>query len=186
MIELNILVWSLAAFFAYLGWRRGWTKEVISLAGIMLGLFALFQFDNLIRGQFLVAFPNEQKFVMQTVLFLIIVLLAYQTRAIVGRDVGRAMGDSGRDPLQTKALGAIVGFANGYLIGGTIWYFLDINRLPSGQYPLDPFVVAPLAGTASAAALSNLPLYVLTNNGANGDLLSLAVVALFVIVLALI
>lgn len=186
MIELNILVIALAVFFGYLGWQRGWTKEVISLAGIMLALFAMYQFDNLIRGQLLVAFPNDQRFLIQTIMFLIVVMLAYQTRAIVGRDVGRAMGDTGRDPLQTKALGMLVGLANGYLIGGSIWYFLDINRLPTGQYPLDPFVIAPPPGTASAALLTNLPLYVLTNNGTNGDLLSLVVVVLFVVVLAMI
>lgn len=186
MIELNILVIVLALFFGYLGWQRGWTKEIISLAGIMLALFAIYQFDNLIRGQLLVAFPNDQRFLIQTILFLVVVMLAYQTRAIVGRDVSRVMGDSGRDPLQTKALGMLVGLVNGYLIGGSIWYFLDINRLPTGQYPLDPFVIAPPPGTASAATLSNLPLYVLTNNGTNGDLLSLVVVVLFVIVLAMI
>lgn len=186
MIELNILVWALAAFFGFLGWRRGWTKEVISLAGIMLGLFGIYQFDNVLRGQLLVAFPADQRFYIQMLLFLLVVGLAYQTRAIVGRDVGRANSDNSRDPLQTKALGMLVGFTNGYLIGGTIWYFLDINRLPGGQYPLDPYITAPIVGTASAAAVANLPLYVLTNNGTNGDLLSLGVVALFVVVLALI
>ena len=182
MIELNILVWSLAVVFAVLGWRRGWTKEVISMAGIVLGLFGLFQFDNVIRGQLLLAFPNDQRFYIQTILFLIIVGLAYDDR--IGRQTSQRPDN--RDPLQTKALGALVGFANGYLIGGTIWYLLDINRLPNGQYPLAPYIVAPPPGTASAAAIANLPLYVLTNNGTNGDLLSLAVVVLFVFVLALI
>jgi uncharacterized membrane protein required for colicin V production len=186
VIELNILIWALAIFFGYLGWNRGWTKEIISTAGIVLALFALFQFDNVLRGQILVAFPNDQKFAIQTILFLTVCFFAYQTRALVGNDAGRARGDSGRDPLQTKALGAIVGFLNGYMIGGTIWYFLDINRLPSGQYPLDPFVIAPIVGTASAQAIPNLPLYLLTQNGANGDLLSLIVVALFIMVLVMI
>jgi hypothetical protein len=186
MIELNILVWSMAVFFAYLGWGRGWTKEIISLAGIMLGLFAIFQFDNVIRGGFLAGFTPDWRFYMQTALFLAIVFFSYQTRALVGGDANRARGDSGRDPLQAKALGAIVGFINGYAIGGTIWYFLDINRLPNGQYPLDPFVIAPLAGTASAQAVPNLPLYLLTQNGTNGDLLSFMVVALFIFVLIMI
>ncbi len=186
MIELNILVWLLSAFFAYVGAMRGWTKEVISLAGVILGLFALYQFDTLIRQTLLLAVPNDQKFYLQSVFFLVIVFFAYQQRALVGNDANRARGDSGRDPLQTRILGAIVGFVNGYLISGSIWYFLDINRLPTGQYPLSPYVIAPLTGTASAQALPNLPLYLLTQNGANGDLLSLLVVVLFVIVLIMI
>ena len=187
MVELSVLVWLLAAFFGYVGSIRGWTKEVISMAGIVLGLFALYQFDTLIRLTLFGALPNDQKFYLQSILFLMIVFFAYQTRAIVGGEARRARsGSEGRDPLQTRALGAIVGFINGYLVGGTIWYFLDINRNPGGLYPLDPFVIAPPAGTVSAVTVNQLPLYVLTQNGANGDLLSLAVVVLFIIVLILI
>lgn len=182
MIELSLLVWVLSAFFAYVGWTRGWTKEVISMAGIVLGLFALYQFDFLIRQTLFGDLPLDQKFYLQTILFLVIVFFAYQTRALDIRDT------SNRDILQTRVLGALVGFANGYLISGTIWYFLDINRIggAGGAYPLTPFIVAPPAGTTSAAALSNLPLYLLTNNGTNGDLLSLAVVVLFIVVLVII
>lgn len=188
MIELSVLVWSFAAFFAYVGSLRGWTKEIISLSGVVLALFALYQFDDVLRGTLFIALPNDQKFLLQTIIFLVIVFFAYQTRAIVGAEATapRGRGDSGRDPLQAKVLGGLVGFLNGYLIAGTVWYFLDINRLPSGQYPLDPYVIAPLAGTASAQALPNLPLYLLTQNGTNGDLLSLSVVVLFVLVLVLI
>ena len=83
-------------------------------------------------------------------------------------------------------LGALAGGVNGYLIFGTIWYLLDINRLATGQYPLDPYIVAPIAGTPSAGTVPNLPLYLLTNNGANGDLLSLLVIGLFIWVLVMI
>lgn len=187
MIELSVLVWGFAAFFAYVGSLRGWTKEIISLSGVVLALFALYQFDDVLRGTLFIALPNDQKFLLQTLIFLVIVFFAYQTRALVGTEATtRGRGDAGRDPLQAKVLGGLVGFLNGYLIAGTVWYFLDINRLPLGQYPLDPYVVAPFAGTASAQALPNLPLYLLTQNGTNGDLLSLSVVALFVLVLILI
>jgi len=187
MVELSLLVWLFAAFFAYVGALRGWTKEIISTAGIILGLFALYQFDTLIRETLFGGLPLDQTFYLQSILFLVIVFFAYQTRALVGADIRSGRVGEGRDPLQSQILGAIVGFINGYLISGSIWYFLDINRIvPGGAYPLDPFVTAPALGTASAEALQNLPLYVLTQNGASGDLLSLAVVVLFVIVLVLI
>lgn len=186
MIELNVLVWVLAGFFSYLGFQRGWTKELISMAGIILGLFAIYQFDTLIRVTLFGDLPPDQRFYLQTVIFLAIVLFAYQTRALIGADAQRGRGNSGRDPMQSRVLGAIVGFANGYLVGGTIWYFLDINRTATGAYPLTPYVITPPPGSASAAALPNLPLYLLTQGGQNGDLLSLAVVVLFIIVLILI
>jgi hypothetical protein len=85
-------------------------------------------------------------------------------------------------------LGGLMGFVNGYLIMGTLWYFLDINRISDGNlYPLDPYVVAPPPGSPSAEVLSTLPLYVLGGGPAgSGDLLALAVIALFLVVLVVI
>ena len=180
MVELSILVWVLAVFFAFVGWSRGWIKEIIALAGIILGLFAMNEFQVLFNNTF-DDLPPDQRFYLQSILFLLIVFFAYQTRALEG---GR--GRTGRDETQSKALGALVGFANGYLVGGTLWYFLLVHPNAQGNYALAPHVVAPPPGTASAAAAGgNLPLQVLTT-GNNGDLLSLLVVGLFVLVLVLI
>ena len=55
------------------------------------------------------------------------------------------------------------------------------------EYPLRPFIEAPLAGSPSASAIGALPLYVLAGGpGGDGSLLSLVVIVLFVIVLILI
>lgn len=188
MLELVTLVWVFVAFFAFMGLQRGWTKEIISMSGVILGLFALHQFDTAIREQFLAEFTPDQKFYFQTALFLLIVFFAYQTRALVGSDAREAITGDGRDALQTRVLGAIVGGFNGYLISGTVWYFLHINRnVATGAYPLEPYIVAPAAGSLSAQNIGNLPLYVLAQGpGTTGDLLSLLVIILFVVVLVLI
>lgn len=179
MIQLSTLLWGFSLVFAVIGYLRGLPKELISLAGIVLALFALFQFDNALRGIFLANVPGMQKFVVQSLIFLGIVFFAYQTRAL-GRRLN--VSESGRDSLQSTTLGALVGFLNGYLIFGSIWYFMHIN-----DYPLSPFIEAPLAGSPSAATISNLPLYVLAGGpGGDGSLLSLVVIVLFVIVLVLI
>jgi hypothetical protein len=179
MIQLSTLLWGFAIVFGVIGYMRGLSKELISLAGIILALFALFQFDQGLRGILLANVPGMQRFIIQCILCLGIVFFAYQTRAI-GRRLN--VTESGRDNLQSTVLGAIVGFANGYLIFGSIWYFMHIN-----EYPLAPFIDAPLAGSPSAATISSLPLYVLAGGpGGDGSLLSLVVIVLFVIVLILI
>jgi len=181
MIELSLLVYAMTGFFAYIGFNRSLSKELISLSGVILGLFTLHQFDTLIRQTLLAGLSVSQVFFVQCIIFLVIVFFAYQTRVKIGGGTG------GRDPLQAKVLGAIVGGVNGYLISGTIWYFLDINRTSANTYPLDPFITAPVVGSVSAQTVSNLPLYVLAQGpGSNGDLLSLAVIVLFVIVLVVI
>lgn len=182
MLELVTLVWVFVIFFGAVGLQRGWTKEIIALAGITLGLFALHQFDATLRQQLLASFSPQQKFLAQAAILLLIAFFAYQTRALIGSDAQAADGEEGRDALQTRVLGGIVGGTNGYLISGSIWYFLHIN-----DYPLAPFIVAPANESLSFATVTKLPLFVLAQGpGSPGDLLSLLLIVLFVVVLILI
>ena len=80
--------------------------------------------------------------------------------------------------MQSSVLGAIMGFINGYLIWGSVWYFMHPD------YPLSPYISAPLPGSASARLVDSLPLAILSSG--DGNLLAGAVIVLFVIVLIVI
>jgi hypothetical protein len=176
MIQLAGLMWAMAIIFGVIGYMRGLSKELISLSGIILALFALFQYDTLLRGTLLAVLPADQKFYIQTIIFLLIVFFAYQTRALSKKETDN------RDPAQSSILGGIVGFVNGYLIWGTIWYFMHING-----YPLSPYIIAPPPGSPSQQTIGALPLYVLAGGpGGNGNLLAFAVIVLFLFVLIVI
>ena len=180
MVDLSCLLWIFIALFAYIGYGRGWGKELISLASIVLALFALNQFDTLIRFSLFGALPADQIFWVQVILFLAIVFFGYQSRAI--DRIGGRVARGGRDQVQTSILGALVGAVNGYLVFGSIWSFLDIN-----SYPLSPFVTQPVAGTPSGDTIGSLPLYVLAQGSpGEGSLLTLIVIILFVFVLIVI
>ncbi len=180
MIQLVGLLWGMALVFAIIGYIRGLSRELIAMSGIILSLFALFQFDDVIRGTLLLNVPNDQKFWVQSVLFLTIVFFAYQTRTFTRREM--ANRQEGRDNLQSSVLGGIVGFINGYLIWGSLWYFMHIN-----SYPLSPYISQPSPGSPSAQAIDTLPLYVLAGGpGGTGNLLALAVIVLFIFVLVVI
>lgn len=176
MIQLSAVLIVMSLFFGVIGFLRGWNKELIAMAGIILGLFALFQFDNLLRGTILRGVALDQVFLIQAGIFIAIAFFAYQTRALGGSERRE------RTSLQESVLGGLVGMVNGYLIWGSIWYFMDINR-----YPLAPSVVAPAPGSPSEQALEWLPLVVL-GGGVNGsgDLLAVAVIVLFLFVLIVI
>jgi hypothetical protein len=181
MIQMSTMLWIMAIFFAIIGFLRGWTKELISTAGIILGLFALFQFDTLLRGTLLANVPRDQTFFVQSGIFIVIVYFAYQTRGFIGGGEARR-AQQGRDSVQESLLGGLVGFLNGYLIWGSLWYFLDIN-----EYPLAPSIIAPAPGSLSDQARGLLPLVILGGGvGGNGDLLAIAVIVLFLIVLIMI
>ena len=174
MIQLSSLLWVSAIFFAIIGFLRGWNREVIALAGIVMALFALFQFDSILRSLFFVSLPRDQAFFVQAGLFLAIVFIAYQSNSPSGRRDDRE--------LQSGILGGFVGFANGYLIAGTLWYFLDIN-----EYPLAPLVLSPGPNSPSAQAIDSMPMVLLGGGvGGSGDFLVVAVIALFLIVMLVI
>lgn len=172
MIMLSTLMWFFAFFFAVIGFLRGWNKELIAAAGISLTMFALFQFDSMLRSIFFAA-STAQIFIIQMVIFAVVVGWVYQTD-----DLGTAENRD-EDDYQSGVLGSLIGFVNGYFIGGTIWYFLDIN-----EYPIEQFITAPSPQSISSDALSWIPL-VIVGGGASGtgDLLAFAVLVLIFLVL---
>lgn len=199
MMQLNALLFILIGMFCVIGFQRGFNKEVISLAAIVLALFTLNSFDDLLRVTLLGNTPTQTRFIVQAAIFAIIVFFGYQTRALIGGDAKAAQSvanrryddggrggvrrpDDGRDELQSRILGALMGMLNGYLVWGSLWYLMHIN-----DYPLAPFIRAPAAGSDSASLVSALPLYILAGGPGGVDpLLSAAVIVAFIIVLILI
>jgi len=176
MIEIYSMTWIVAIFFAVIGMIRGWSRELVSLAGIILAMFALFQFDSLLRGVILASVPSDQAFFVQIGLFTVILYFAYQTRS-----PGAARGDRGprRGRFQDAILGGMLGALNGYLIWGAVWYFLDING-----YPLSNLVIAPAPGSITDRNIGAIPLVLLGGAaGGSAELLTIIVIILFLFVL---
>lgn len=172
MIELYALMWVVATFTAVIGFLRGWNREVVVTAACVLGTFLLFQFDSLLRGTILVSLSRDQTFFIQAGLFLLIVYIAYRNRSSTTRGKGRAISAE-------SILGALVGFFNGYLIMGALWYFLDIN-----EYPLDPLIIAPSITSPSAQNLAAMPMIVFSGGVAgSGDFLAIVVIILLLFVI---
>ncbi len=173
MVQLYSLMWILAAFFAIIGFMRGWNREVIATAGVLLGMFALFQFDPLLRGSLLLSFPREQAFLLQIAAFMLMVFFSYRSTFVVGEQ------RKGGNNLQDGILGALVGGFNGYLIGGALWFFMDVN-----EYPLSPYILSPTPNSPSERFINSMPLVFLSGGvGGSGEFLLIFVVILFLIAL---
>lgn len=175
MIDISMFMWLLAAFFAVIGFLRGWQKEFTATAGIVLATFALFQFDAFVRT-ILFAFTAQQLFLTNFVAFVILVFLVYQAKRIGG---GGVRDD---DDLQDGLVGALAGALNGYLIGGAIWYFLDIT-----EYPFEQFVSAPALNSAAAQNLGIMPMVLLGggSDGTGGALSFAVLILVFVVLLSI-
>ena len=170
MIDLSAFVWFLAAFFGLIGYLRGWDRELVVTAAIVLTSFMLMQFDALLRT-IVPGMSSGQMFFIQVAIFFAIVFIVYNARNL-------AVSIEGRN-IQSGILGIVVGAINGYLIGGALWYFLDIN-----QYPLKQFILAPTLGSPSIEAVNWIPLVVMSGGASGtGDVMSYVVLILLFFVL---
>lgn len=174
MVQLSTILWTIVFVFAVIGFMRGWTREIVATAGIILALFATWQFDPVLLQPLTRGASAEQIFFLYSGILILVTLFAYQTPMAAQRaSQGRLYGDR-RTSFQERLLGLVVGGVNGWLIFGTVWYYLDRTG-----YPFSPFIYAPAPGSASASMVQSLPLIFLVE----GNLLTIAVVVLFMFVL---
>ena len=168
MLGLGTLFWLMVLFFSIIGSLRGWTREVIATSGLILSLFAINRFGNLLLG-FAPTSGNipleRQQFYYLAFLHLVIAFFSYQGPAFAGSRFGERLRV--RDNFQDKLLGLVVGALNGYLIIGSLWSFLEYRiqspgswqRLVTCEYPFDPNVLICPAATAGLDSLiGRLPL----------------------------
>lgn len=174
MISFVSLMWATALFFALTGTLRGWQRELIGSTGIVLGFFAILQFDSLLRGSLYLLLTNGQIFLLQAIVFVALVLLAYRSQ-LAANPTGRI------SRLRKGLLGAVAGFINGYFIAGSIWYFLDINR-----YPFPQLLTAPAEGSVSFQGVGMMPAILLGGLAGSGDLLTIAILVLLAIVVIIV
>lgn len=174
MISLLSLMWTTAIFFALTGALRGWHRELVGTTGILLGFFAIFQFDSLLRGSLYLLLTDEQTFLLQMAALLGIVVIAYRSRLAV-RDVERT------SRVRNMVFGTLAGFFNGYILAGSIWYFLDINR-----YPFPQLLSAPADASVSFLGAGAMPIAVLGGGLAGGGALAIAVLVILAVVVMII
>ncbi len=173
MIQLSTVLYFMIGFFGLIGFSRGWTKEIIASTGVVLALFTIEQFKAVFLEPLTVGADPAQKFYFYSAILLIIAFFAYQTPSRFDKQTRRkkSMREGG---LQESLLGGVLGGFNGYLLVGSLWYYMRVLN-----YPLAPNISAPYAGTASAMMQLNLPLDWLLD----GNLLTLIVVMLFLFVI---
>lgn len=184
MMSLFVLFWIMVLLFAFVGALRGWSKEVIAMAGLILSLFAIKQFGgflvDLLGGGDLTPESLRQQFIVLAALHLTIAFFSYQGVVLVKNRL------TGRERLQERLLGFLVGGVNGYFLVGALWSFLEYQvtregfiQLPQGvPYAFNPSLVRPVATSVfDQLIISHLPLPWL------GQILPILVVIIFLFVI---
>ncbi len=146
MISLSVLFWILVIIFAAIGAIRGWIKEILVTASVILALFTIFLLEKYMPI-FSEAVNMENPFTMRIGVLAILTFFGYQGPRFLSliRDQKHF-----RDKIGNFLLGAICGAINGYMIFGTAWYFLD-----QAGYPFE-WITAPSSVTQVGQNIINL------------------------------
>jgi hypothetical protein len=138
MLSLYVLFWMYVILFAIIGAMRGWAKELMVTFSIALALFiitVLETYVGIVRNS-ISATGGTAQFWMRTIIVIMLVFFGYQTpniKALAGARFAR-------EHLQDTLLGFLLGAFNGYLVVGTIWWYMHQAGYPFANVilPLQP------------------------------------------------
>jgi uncharacterized membrane protein required for colicin V production len=133
MISLVYVFWMYVVLFAVIGALRGWVKELMVVFSVVLTLttnHVLQSYIPIIKDQ---PANSTSLFWIRTLILVTLVFFGYQTVVSIQRLAARAT----RERLQDTLFGFFMGAINGYLIAGTLLYYLkEAQYFPS-------FITAP-------------------------------------------
>lgn len=172
MITLQFAFWILVVMFSMIGAMRGWAKELLVTFSVLVGLFiiALLQrFAPSALRSFLLS-GSVTTFWIYSLIILFLAFFGYQTPTLARFASGRFVREKFSDAL----LGFFLGALNGWLIVGSIWYFMALAK-----YPFTPNITPP---PGDLVILNYLPPELLIANNSATIYFAVAISFLFVLV----
>ena len=134
MISIVYIFWMYVVLFAIVGGMRGWAKELLVAFSVILAL----ALNHVLRRYIplAVALPEADVtlFWVRTIVLIVLVFFGYQTVITISRLASKAA----RERLQDTLFGVILGAFNGYLISGTILYYMHV-----ADYPFQNVITKP-------------------------------------------
>jgi len=124
MMSIVYVFWMYVILFGVIGAMRGWAKELLVSFSVILSL----ALNHVIRKYIPLAQPENMAetdpslFWVRTIILLILVYFGYQTVVSIPHLASRAA----RERLQDTLFGAILGGINGYLIAGSVLYYIHV------------------------------------------------------------
>jgi uncharacterized membrane protein required for colicin V production len=152
MMTISFAFWMLVFLFAVIGAMRGWAKELLVLFSVILALFLLSVMERYVPPirDFLSPQKGPPDFWVRATIVSILAFFGYQTPNIPRL----AGGHFAREKFSDALLGFFLGAVNGFMIFGTIWYFMDVSK-----YPFHNYIVAPDGKTPIGVAAQHLIQY---------------------------
>lgn len=127
MINIFFVFYLLIVLFSVIGAMRGWAKEILVTTSVILALAFITVLETLVPliGPLIHGSPPKTQFWFHTILVSLLVFFGYQSP-----NLPTFAGKTRSDRVQDWLLGFFLGAINGYLIVGTLWYYLHSAKYP--------------------------------------------------------
>jgi len=122
MMSIIYVFWMYVILFGVIGGMRGWAKELLVSFSVILSLALNHVLRKYIPLAQNLAETDPSLFWVRTIILLVLVYFGYQTVVSIPHLASRAA----RERLQDTLFGVILGGFNGYLVAGTILYYVHI------------------------------------------------------------
>ncbi len=136
MMSIVYVFWMYVVLFAIIGWMRGWAKELLVSFSVILSL----ALNHVIRRYIPIAanLPETDVtlFWVRALVLIVLVYFGYQTVISIPHLVSRS--SAARERLQDTLFGAFLGALNGYLVAGSLLYYMHI-----ADYPFPDVIAKP-------------------------------------------
>ncbi|MEP6894504.1 MAG: CvpA family protein [Chloroflexota bacterium] len=120
MISIIYVFWMYVFVFAVIGWMRGWAKELLVAFSVILALALTHVIHKYIPIAASLPESDISLFWVRTIILLVLVYFGYQTVVSIPH-----LAAKGRtEKLQDTLFGAFLGGLNGYLVAGSVLYYL--------------------------------------------------------------
>ena len=126
MVSLTFVFWMYVVLFGIIGAMRGWAKELLVTFSVILALTIITLLQNYIPFiRDIITKESTDMFWIRSSILVFLVFFGYQTPKIP-----KIAEKFTRERLQDALLGIFLGGINGYLIAGTLWFFLYEANYP--------------------------------------------------------
>lgn len=134
MMSIVYVFWMYVILFAVIGAMRGWAKELLVSFSVILALTT----NHVLRRYIpiVISLPEDSSslFWIRTLILLTLVYFGYQTVISIARLASRAA----RERLQDTLFGIFMGAINGYLVAGTVLFYLNQAKYPFPNIVSEP------------------------------------------------
>jgi len=148
-MTMSLVFLCMVVLFAVIGSLRGWAKELLVACSLVLAMFINLLIDKY-ATPLLATLTIQEVFAVRAGVFCVLAYFGYLTPRLPWIPSERFM----RDRLQDWLLGIVLGALNGFLLVGSVWFFLH-----RAGYPFPGMEIARLSATSPdvAAMIRYLP-----------------------------